>query len=252
MDHIIKAELIEKYRNATNKLILLDYDGTLVNYAPIPDTARLSGHLFEILIKLIDNLHPELFIITGRDHQDIDKLLDHLPINIIAEHGAIIKESGVWKNQIIDNGSWKETIIPVLNQITLKCPQSFIEEKHFSLTWHYRSAESESGYIYSRELIRLLDNIVPFFRLKLLDGNKVVEVMSEETGKGKAVKNLLEQKKYDFILSIGDDVTDEEMFELFLHNNNAFTIKVGNGDTCAKYHLASINDVVSLLKNLSE
>ena len=70
--------------------------------------------------------------------------------------------------------------------------------------------------------------------------------------KGIAVKKLFEQNNYDFILSIGDDATDEEMFEFFLHNPNAFTIKVGNGDTFAKYKLAGINDVVSLLKHLSE
>lgn len=251
MDNIVKAELIEKYRNATNKLVLLDYDGTLVNYSPIPDTAKLSKHLFEVLIKLIDIPHTEIFIITGRGHQDIDKLLHHLPINIIAEHGAMIKESGGWKNQIIDKSLWKKTIIPILNQITLTCQESYVEEKKFSVTWHYRNAESESGYIHSRELIRLLDNIIHSFKLKLLDGNKVVEVMSEEIGKGKAVKKLLEHINYDFILSIGDDATDEEMFEFFLHNTNAFTIKVGSGNTFAKYKLNSINDVVLFLKHLS-
>jgi trehalose 6-phosphate synthase/phosphatase len=251
MDNVVKAELIEKYRNATNKLVLLDYDGTLVNYTPVPDTAKLSEHLFDILIKLACNPRTQLFIITGRGYQDIDKLLDHLPINIIAEHGAMIKEKGVWKNQLINNILWKKTIIPILNQITLACPESFVEEKHFSLAWHYRNAESQSGYAHSRKLISILENIVHSYNLKILDGNKVVEILTEEVGKGKAVKKLFEQNIYDFILSIGDDATDEEMFEFFLHNTNAFTIKVGNGDTFAKYKLTSINDVVLLLKHLS-
>ena len=58
----------------------------------IPDNARLPEHLIDILKKLIDNPQTKVFIITGRGYQDIDKLLDHLPINIIAEHGAMIKE----------------------------------------------------------------------------------------------------------------------------------------------------------------
>jgi trehalose 6-phosphate synthase/phosphatase len=62
---------------------------------------------------------------------------------------------------------------------------------------------------------------------------------------------LFEQKNYDFILSIGDDATDEEMFEFFSHITKAYTIKVGNGDTFAKYKFTSINDVVFLLKQLS-
>ena len=251
MDKSEKAALIEKYRKANNKLVLLDYDGTLVNYEMIPDKARLPEHLGDILINLIDKPQTKVFIISGRSHQDIDKLLDHLPINIIAEHGAMMKENGVWKNQIIDNGSWKTTIIPILNQITSVCPKSFVEEKNFSLTWHYRNADALSGYAHSRELILILEKIIHSYNLKILDGNKVVEILTNEFGKGKAVKKLSEQNNYDFILSLGDDATDEEMFEFFLRNSNAFTIKVGNGDTYARYKLASINDVVSLLKQLS-
>jgi trehalose 6-phosphate synthase/phosphatase len=251
MDNTEKVELKERYNNAVDKLILLDYDGTLVNYAPVPETAKLSEHIYDILIKLVGNPHTEAFIITGRGYQDIDRLLNGLPIKIIAEHGAMIKENGDWQNLIADTGIWKESIIPLLDQITLKCPDSYIEEKKFSLVWHYRNAESEIGYTNSRVLIRLLNNIIYSFKLKLLDGNKVVEVLSEETGKGKAVKKLLERKNYDFILSIGDDATDEEMFEFLFHNTNAFTVKVGTGNTYAKYKIDGIRDVVSLLKHLS-
>ncbi len=251
MENIEKTELIEKYRKASNKLVLLDYDGTLVNYELIPDKARLSEHLVDILIKLIDEPKTKVFIISGRGHNDIDKLLDHLPIDIIAEHGAMIKESGVWKNQITNNDLWKKTIIPVLNQITFACPKSFVEEKKYSLAWHYRNAEPRSGYVHSRELISILERIIHSYNLKILDGNKVVEILTNEIGKGKAVNKLIEQNNYDFILSIGDDATDEEMFESFLLNSNAFTIKVGNGVTYAKKKLPGINDVVLLLKHLT-
>jgi trehalose 6-phosphate synthase/phosphatase len=251
MDRTEQAELIEKYRKANNKLVLLDYDGTLVNYELIPDNARLPEHLNDILIKLIDKPQTKIFIISGRSHQDIDKLLDHLPINIIAEHGAIMKEGGEWKNQIIDDDSWKKTIIPILNQITSACPKSYVEEKMFTLTWHYRNADSQRGYAHSRELIRILEKTIHLYNLKILDGNKVVDILAGEIGKGKAVKNLSDENDYDFILSVGDDATDEEMFEFFRTKSNAFTIKVGSGSTCAKYNLAGIREVVKLLKQLS-
>jgi trehalose 6-phosphate synthase/phosphatase len=251
MNDIEKAELVEKFKKASNKLVLLDYDGTLVKYELIPKNAKLSEHLDEILIKLIDKPQTKVFIISGRGYQDIDKLLVHLPIDIIAEHGAMMKESGVWKNQINNNDSWNKTVINILNQITFTCPESYVEEKKFSLAWHYRNAEPQSGYAHSRELIGLLEEIIHSYNLKILDGNKVVEILTNENGKGKAVKKLTEQINYDFILSIGDDATDEEMFEYFLHNSNAYTIKVGNGDTYAKNKVADINEVVLLLKQLS-
>jgi trehalose 6-phosphate synthase/phosphatase len=246
------AELIEKFKKADNRLILLDYDGTLVNYELIPQNAILSEDLGDILIKLVDKPQTKVLIISGRGHSDIDRLVDHLPIDIIAEHGAMMKVEGVWRDQINKESKWKREVIDILSQITSVCPESYIEEKKFSLTWHYRNSGSQAGYIYSRELILRLENVIHSSSLKILDGNKVVEVMAQEIGKGKAVEKLLEAEEYDFILSIGDDTTDEEIFELLLTKDNCFTIKVGNGTTFAKERFNSVSDVVLFLKRLSE
>jgi trehalose 6-phosphate synthase/phosphatase len=251
MDIKSEAEINKKFENALNKLVLLDYDGTLVNYTTTPEKAKLTLEITDIIRRLINLPGMEIFIITGRRHEDIDRFLDHIPINIIAEHGAIIKENGMWKNQELIADSWKKSVISVMNQITDTCPGSFIEEKFYSLAWHYRNAEPDSGYTSSRELIRLMNNIIGTYGLKILDGNKVVEILSDSIGKGKAVKKLDEQNIYDFILSIGDDATDEEMFEYFQNHSNAYTIKVGEGDTFAKYKLNDISEVVSLLKKMS-
>jgi trehalose 6-phosphate synthase/phosphatase len=252
MDDMHKAELIEKFKKAVNKLILLDYDGTLVNYELIPQKATLSEDLGDIILKLIDKPQTQVLIISGRGHSDIDRLVDHLPIDIIAEHGAMMKTGGVWKDRATKEATWKKEVINIFNQITSSCPESYIEEKKFSLTWHYRNSESQAGYLHSRELILRLENVIQSGSLKILDGNKVVEVMAQEIGKGKAVEKLLEKEEYDFILSIGDDTTDEEIFELLLPNANAFTIKVGNGNTFAKERFNSVSDVGLFLKHLSE
>jgi trehalose 6-phosphate synthase/phosphatase len=247
----IEKKIKEKYKSSKNRLVLLDYDGTLVNYTKIPDTAMLPGHISEMIVKLDDNPGTKIFIITGRTHMDIDKVIDNLPVSVIAEHGAFLKESGVWKSQINEIYDWKKNIIPILNRITATCPGSFVEEKDYSLTWHYRNADDNPGYAHSRELIALLEKVIHTYNLKILDGNKVVEILSKDTGKGRAVKKLVEQNIFDFILSIGDDATDEEMFEFFLHQSNAFTVKVGEGATYAKYKLDNIDDVASLLNQLS-
>jgi trehalose 6-phosphate synthase/phosphatase len=252
VDDITKGELIEKYRHATNKLVLLDYDGTLVNYDLIPGNAVPSEKLLNVLLRLVDNQRTKVIIISGRGYKEIDKLIGHLPIDIIAEHGAMLKRNGLWEKQLNNSDSWKNIIIPILSQITLRCPGSYVEEKNFSLTWHYRNTESGSGYTNSKELISLLEKYIAFYDLKILDGNKVVEIMSSKIGKGKAVKELPQLQNFDYILSIGDDATDEEVFELFISDANSFTIKVGNGNTLAKYKFDSVSDVVMFLKQLSE
>jgi trehalose 6-phosphate synthase/phosphatase len=252
LDKALQTGIIDKYKKADKKLVLLDYDGTLVTYRPKPEQALPSESLLDILKRLAGQRETELIIISGRDHADIDSMLGDLPIRIIAGHGAIMKENGLWITRELDDLMWKETIRPVLEHMSLKCPDSFIEDKHFSLAWHYRNTDHKSAYGYSRQLIRQLEKFSEQLGLKILDGNKVVEIMHKEIGKGIAVKNLLAGENYDFILSIGDDVTDEEIFELFTDVREAVTIKVGNGSTHAKYYFSSVEEVVLLLKLLSE
>ena len=252
MEGKTEAEISGKFKAAAKRLVLLDYDGTLVIHTNVPGMAKLPEEITCILRKLIKDPKTELFIITGRGNEDIDRFLDHLNINIIAEHGALIKRDGIWENKICGDNSWKKQIIPILNQVTANCPDSYIEEKIHSLTWHYRGMTNTSGYSCSRKLIEKLKKVIEPLNLKILDGNKVVEVMKEGIGKGRAVRQLLDRGKYDFILSVGDDKTDEEMFEYLEHNPSAFTVKVGEGSTFARYNLQNISEVASLLKNISE
>lgn len=252
IDNLIRTDIIEKYRKAESRLVLLDYDGTLVDFKPVPSQAIPSASLLHLLISLTEKPDTEVIIVTGRDHEDVDKLLGMLPLTIIAGHGAMIKENGIWKAEVSEDINWKDTIMPLLDQVTLSCSESFIEEKHFSLAWHYRKAELLSGFIHSRELISHLSRFIELYGLKILDGNKVVEIMNKEIGKGKAVKRLIDKKIYDLILSIGDDRTDEEIFELFRTAENAVTIKVGDGNSFARYMFNSVSEVILFLKNLSE
>jgi len=248
---MIKTELINKFRKATNRLILLDYDGTLVNLASMPEDAIPSEQLLSVLTKLIGISQTKVFIVTGRGHKDIDKFLGHLPISIIAEHGAMIKENGKWINEIADDGLWKKEVYTLLNDITQTCPNSFIEGKKFSLAWHYRNTEKDEGQIQSRKLITILKDAARYYNLKILDGNKVVEITTGATDKGKAIQHVIERNEYDCIICMGDDTTDEYMFEYLFKNENAITIKVGNGNTIAKHKLESVEEVISFIQELS-
>jgi trehalose 6-phosphate synthase/phosphatase len=252
INNSLQEDLVYRYRKAAKRMILLDYDGTLVEYKPKPSQAVPSDALLSVLKDLTEETGTEVIIITGRDHHDIEGLLGILPIDIIAGHGAMKKENGVWITMASEEVSWKRSVRPLLEEMSMKCSESFIEDKHFSMAWHYRNAGQHSGFEYSRELIRMVENCLEPLGLKILDGNKVIEIMHKEIGKGRAVKRLLEGKENDFILSIGDDVTDEEIFAYFLPDENAVTIKVGSGNSLARYSFISVSDVVLFLKHLSE
>ncbi len=245
----IERILVDNYKKAINKLILLDYDGTLVKYENIPSDAKPSFRLMDILSRL--NNSAQIIIVTGRKYQEIDTFMGNLQIDIIAEHGAMIRKKGRWERLIFDNGLWKREIINLFERYNMLCQNAYLEEKIFSLAWHYRNAEPKKGIKYSRELKNVLREKMSVEDFKILDGNKVIEVMSREISKGHAIKKIVEQKNYGYILSIGDDITDEEMFEYLLNNDHALTVKVGNGDTKAKFRLDKVEEVIEILEQLS-
>ncbi len=243
--------LIQEFNNSDDRLILLDYDGTLVDFNPVPSRACLSEQAVNTLEKLANKPGIKICVITGRSKDDIDQLLGSLNIDTIAEHGALVRENRTWRKDTVDNKRWQGHVIKEMERMMMKCPGSYVETKQFSLAWHYRNAENDAGFMFSRDLIQNLEKTAVLKRLKVLDGNKVVEVMNCDIGKGIALDKILDSHFYDFVLSVGDDVTDEEMFEYSMHHANAFTIKVGNGISSAKYKLNGVKEVLSLLKLLS-
>jgi trehalose 6-phosphate synthase/phosphatase len=75
-------------------------------------------------------------------------------------------------------------------------------------------------------LWQLKNYIQPELNLQVIDGNKVVEVKKTAFNKGTAARTFVENGNYDFVLAIGDDTTDEDMFEAL--PDDSFTIKIGD------------------------
>jgi trehalose 6-phosphate synthase/phosphatase len=242
--------LINCFKEAKNRLVLLDYDGTLVDYQRSPLDAVPSRQLLGFLLRLNALPQTRLLIITGRAFAEIDGFIGDLPIDIIAEHGAMVRENRHWHELVEDDGHWKKEIGPVLDRFATACPGSFVEEKRFSMAWHYRNAAEEKGISDSRAVIAALQEITGRLGLKITDGNKVVEVKKQGIDKGMGVRYALQQGVYDFALAIGDDKTDEDMFAALVNNKHAFTIKVGIGDTLAQYRLDNVPQVIALLNEL--
>jgi trehalose 6-phosphate synthase/phosphatase len=128
-----------------------------------------------------------------------------------------------------------------------RTPGSFIEEKDYSLVWHYRKTVSELGKIRARELTETLRYIATTLRLQVLEGNKIIEVKNIGINKGRAVLKWIQKISPDFILAIGDDKTDEDIFDELPDH---YTIKVGIGTTAARYRVKSPRDVRGIIKTL--
>ncbi|WP_207534947.1 bifunctional alpha,alpha-trehalose-phosphate synthase (UDP-forming)/trehalose-phosphatase [Desertivirga arenae] len=246
-----RDNLEKRYAASSKRIIFLDYDGTLVGFHTSIEKASPDFELMEILRKLSEDANNRVVIISGRKHENLEEWFGTLPIDIIAEHGAWQKCKGMqWQQQPGLYNFWKQEIRPILQTFTDRTPGSFIEEKTFSLVWHYRKAESGLGELRANDLMANLRFITADKGLQLLPGNKVVEVKNMEINKGKIALTWLEKEQFDFVMALGDDHTDEDMFRMF--PESAVTIKVGSNISAASYFLNDYREVREFLKCLSD
>ena len=249
MDEITKKKLIEDYRKARRRIIFLDYDGTLVPFAPTPAEARPDRKIKIILKGLTSQSKNKVIIVSGREKKDLDSWFSRYKVGLVAEHGVWIKDVGKkWRLVEEINNSWKEVVRPILEYYTRRTPGSLIEEKEFTMAWHYRKCESVLGEVRARELKEVLLQITANTPLGIVEGKKVIEIRHVGINKGRAAREFLNNKNWDFIMVIGDDHTDEDMYDVM--PSHAYTIKVGYGHTRAKYNLKDVQEVRKLLREL--
>jgi len=252
LDSFSKVKLLDEYAKANRRLILLDYDGTLVPFSKKPTHAVPDAPLIQTLKDLLSDIRNDIHIISGRDSETLDKWLGDLPVGLIAEHGAKSKSrGGKWHSQILQHQEdWMTKIRALMQLQTDKCAKSFIEQKEYSLAWHYRNVELVHGSLMAKELFDRLLTVTAHLPVNVLFGNKVIEVRPNGIDKGSAVQKLLTAAEYDFILCIGDDKTDEDMFKRFIGKACAYTIKVGRDASFARYNIESPHVVQTFLQTM--
>jgi len=247
----IREKIINEYNASSKRLFLLDYDGTLVGFADRPEKARPDEELMSLLQTLAADAKNEVVIISGRDRATLSFWLGNIRSSLIAEHGAWIKaKNDEW--QVIKplRNDWKDTIRPILELYADRTPGSSVEEKDFSLVWHYRKTDSELASLRIQELRDAVLNLTENLDIGVFEGSKILEVKNIAISKGHAAEQWLAKGKWDFILAAGDDYTDEDMFSIL--PEHAYSIKVGYGISKARFNLDSVYGLRNLLEKMVE
>lgn len=243
-----KNQLLDKFRSASNRLLILDYDGTLMGFHPDPQAVQPDDDLLNMLQQLADLPGTQVVVNSGRDRHTLQEWLGHLPIQFAAEHGVWVKKEQDWQINSSLNNKWKKEIRPLLENLVERTPGSFIEEKDYSVAWHYRQIDRDLGEKRVREFRDVLLYLTHNLDLQVLEGNKVVEIKNAGVNKGKATDLWLNGTDWDFILAVGDDHTDEDIFKVL--PDPAFTIKVGLDRSIANYSLPGVKEVRELLQEM--
>lgn len=249
MDASMKTKLLKDFEESKERLLFLDYDGTLVPFNSDPQKAKPDQQLLDIISALTAMENTNVIVISGRDKNTLQNWLGHFDVEFVGEHGVWVRMRGKeWKTIDTLDGTWKEEIRPILEMYCDKTPRSFIEEKDYSLVWHYRKVETGLGELRAREIISHLKYLSVNMNLQVLEGNKVVEIKNLEVNKGKASSRWIEKSKADFIMAIGDDWTDEDTFKAM--PKHAYTIKVGDLRSGARFSVRDHLAVRDLLEKM--
>ena len=148
------------------------------------------------------------------------------------------------------SNDWKPQILPILEMYSDRLPGSFVEEKEFSCIWHYRKADPELASLRAKELLDDLVHFTANIDVQGLPGNRVVEVRNAGINKGTAGTHFISKNAFDFILAVGDDGTDEDLFKVV--PETAYSIRVGMTQSYARFNLPDSRDVLGLLEDLGK
>ena len=243
-------EIVANYRTSRRRLLFLDYDGTLTPLVRHPGLAGPDPMRRELLRSLAGDRKNTVVVASGRERQTLDQWLGDLPLGLVAEHGVWLKFSAQsWRRAKPLAAEWKRELVPILEIYADRLPGALLEEKEDSVAWHYRMADPEQAALCAPELIDHLVNLTAKTDLQVVQGNKVVEIRHAGINKGAAALSWISQDKYDFIVGIGDDTTDEDFFKAL--PAWAYSIRVGMTATHARYNIRNSGEVIDLLRELA-
>lgn len=242
-------------------LFFCDLDGTLAPIAPHPKDVRLQDSTIDLLQEISENKNCEFVVVSGRDKEFLEEQFLDYDFNfpLAACHGAysFSPKDNLWHNLIPhDSTKWKELVMEILELYTMRTPESFIEDKGHAITWHYRNSPREFADFLANKLFFELEEAMTGQPVQVNWGKKVIEVKSIHANKGYFVQQWIQgqSQKPDYVVAIGDDTTDEDMFNVLQDRKDIkpFCIKVGKEKTDAHYFIREQNNVNLFLQNFLE
>ncbi len=244
-----RKELIETYLQSDQRLILLNYEDCLISASDITKKSKPPAEITKLLKDLSKNPNTKVVLLSKRNPDTLDKWFKGLNIELIAIHGLWIKnQESPWKMIEPLDDHWKGEIRPILEQYTARTPGSLIEEEDFVLEWHYRNTDPDMGFLRARELGTLLINYAANYNLQIQEGDRNISIRNAGIKKGRAAMHWISEKDWNFILAIGSDWSDEELFNIL--PESAYSIRVGLNPTQAQFNVPNPSDIRLLLKDM--
>ncbi|KAL3333087.1 hypothetical protein AABB24_033252 [Solanum stoloniferum] len=261
-------DIVNAYIKSKSRAIFLDYDGTVMPQNSIIKSP--SANVISILNKLSGDPNNTVFIVSGRGRESLTKWFSPCrKLGLAAEHGYFLRWEREQKWEVCSQTSdfgWMQLAEPVMQSYTDATDGSCIERKESAIVWQYRDADSGFGFSQAKEMLDHLESVLANEPVAVKSGQHIVEVKPQGVTKGLVAEKVftslaVKRKLADFVLCIGDDRSDEDMFEIIgdalsrniiSYDAKVFACTVGQKPSKAKYYLDDTSEVVLMLDSLAD
>ena len=228
----------------SNQVVLfLDIDGTISEFHPDPDKSIIHPEIINILENL--QQYIQLILVTGRSILQAQKLIHPLQWNIAGSHGLELIYQADLKRLVSLNQPQLQVLKQHIQEQAVQIPDLRIEVKDYSVALHFR----EHPQLEDRVHVFALECLNQFSDFELKAGKYVFELVPKGANKGSAIQQIIQQYHLTdhYPMFIGDDLTDEAGFKV-INALHGCSIKVGLGQTLARYRLENVSQVQAFLK----
>ncbi|MFO8034543.1 MAG: trehalose-phosphatase, partial [Candidatus Bipolaricaulota bacterium] len=245
---------IEERMEGSQVIVFLDYDGTLSPIVPRPEDAVLSSEMRQTLIDLATQC--TVAVVSGRGKSDVRERVGIDDLYYAGSHGFEISGPGGVQLEHPE----AQDLLPVLDEAEQALSEQLapidgaqVERKKYSIAVHYRNVQGEDLQAVAQIVEQAVDR---YDGLRKASGKKVYELRPKiEWDKGTALLWLLQTlglKRPDVVpLYLGDDLTDEDAFQVLVHRGIGIVVGEGTRHTEAQYKLASTDEVRVFLRDLT-
>lgn len=236
VQHLKYEDVIGPYRNSKSRLLVLNYDGSLLDYTTenFKSASRPSQRILDCLQALSDDTRNTIFIFSGRERDVLQNWFGSISgVGLVAEHGFFLRRprEEQWYQLEAMDLSWMNQIRPVLDYFKERTPGSVIEQKEVHMVWHYRACKPDYGLIQAKELYQTIAAIHDVAVEVVHDAElRTVEIRPPVVNAAPPVMSCFNQLNPDFVLHIGNRPTAEKIrqhFENRIAESRLFTCIVG-------------------------
>lgn len=233
--------------DAARHALFLDFDGSIVDFAPTPDTVVVKPGTIDLLEKVSRRLGGALAIVTGRHVADVDRHLAPLILPASGVHGREFRPRVGDMRDDPPPPDIERARRRIADALVRDDPVD-LEDKGSAIVLHFRrhpEARTRADEL-ARSAIEGLDS------LHVIAGHAVFEILPRGITKGRALRRFMRRPPFAgrIPVFVGDDVTDEDGLRAAAAENG-FGVKIGPDETGAAYRLPDTRAVHEWISRLT-